>query len=98
MATIIKMVNSIEMVGHELFATKRKLPKEWDKFESENSVKESNDDGHQWSKQKDEKTQLNVVRWGVYYTNCYNEGHYTKECKSLQKLCWVCKSDDHDIN
>ncbi len=28
MATIIKMVNSIEMVGHELFATKRKLPKE----------------------------------------------------------------------
>jgi hypothetical protein len=61
-------------------------------------IKESNDNGHQQSKQEDEKTQLDVFRWGVYCTNCYNEGHYTKKCKSLQKLCQVCKNDDHDIN
>jgi hypothetical protein len=86
------------MVKQALLVTKRKLAIEWNKFESEELVKESNDDGHQWSKREDEKTQVDVVKWGVYCTNCYNEGHYTKECKSLQKLCRICKSDDHDID
>ncbi len=84
------------MVEQALLTTKRKLAKEQDEFESEESAKESNDDGQLRSKWEDEKTQLDV-RWGVYCTNCYNEGHYTKECKSLQKLC-ICKSDDHDID
>ncbi len=70
-----------------MLATKRKFAKERDEFESEESAKQSNDNGHQRSKREDEKTQLDVVRWGVYYTDCYNERHYTKECKSLQKLC-----------
>jgi hypothetical protein len=45
-----------------LLVTKRKLVKEWDEFESEESAKESNDDGHQPSKRENEKTQLDVVR------------------------------------
>jgi alpha-N-acetylglucosamine transferase len=61
-ATIIGMVNSTKMVEHELLATKRKLVKEQDEVESEELIKESNDNGHQQSKQEDEKTQLDVFR------------------------------------
>jgi hypothetical protein len=47
---IIKMANSTMMMEQELIATKRKLVKEQDEFENEESVKESNDNGHQQSK------------------------------------------------
>ncbi len=45
-----------------MLATKRKFAKERDEFESEESAKQSNDNGHQRSKREDEKTQLDVVR------------------------------------
>jgi hypothetical protein len=61
-ATIIKMANLTKMVEQELLVTKKKLVKEQDEFESEEFTKESNDHGHQRSKQDDGKTQLDVVR------------------------------------
>jgi hypothetical protein len=28
--------------------------------------------------------------------NCFNKGHFTKECKLLMKLCRICKASDHN--
>jgi hypothetical protein len=30
---------------------------------------------------------FDIVRKGVYCQNCFNEGHFTKECKWLMKFC-----------
>jgi hypothetical protein len=29
--------------------------------------------------------------------NYYNEGHFTKECKPLNKFCQICKSNENNI-
>ncbi len=45
-------------------------------------------------KEKKVKTHTNVYQRGVYYWKCYNEGHYTKDCK----FCTTCKGYDHNID
>jgi hypothetical protein len=49
-------------------------------------VEESNEDDQWESKWKEEKTQLDAIKHAICYRNCYNEGHYTKECKLLRKF------------
>jgi hypothetical protein len=34
----------------------------------------------------------------VYCQNYCSEGHLTKECKLLNKFCWICKHNDHNID
>jgi hypothetical protein len=34
----------------------------------------------------------------MYCQNCFNKGHFTKECKLLIKLCRICKASDHNID
>jgi hypothetical protein len=48
-------------------------------------------------KKKEIKYHSETIRRGVYYQNCYNEGHLTKECKLLNKFCQICKQNDHNI-
>ncbi len=43
------------------------------------------------------KDHSKIYRKGVYYQNCYNKGHLTKECKLLKKICQICKQNDHNI-
>jgi hypothetical protein len=33
-----------------------------------------------------------------YCHNCYNEGHFTKECKLLNKFYQIHKSNEHNTN
>jgi hypothetical protein len=48
-------------------------------------------------KKKSKKMNFDTYRKGVYCQNCYNESHYTKECKLLMKFCQTCKSNDNKI-
>ncbi len=41
---------------------------------------------------------IDTIREGVYCQNCFNEGHFTKECKLLMKFCQICKANDHNTN
>ncbi len=59
---------------------------------------ELDDDKQIKPKRKGAKVWFDTYRRGVYYQNCYNEGHFTKECKLLIKFCQICKSDNHNIN
>jgi hypothetical protein len=34
----------------------------------------------------------------VYCQNCFNEGHFTKECKLFMKFYKICRENDHNIN
>jgi len=47
------------------------------------------------TKKKSKKMNIDIIREGVYYQNCFNEGHFTKECKLLMKFCRICKASDH---
>ncbi len=47
-------------------------------------------------KKLNQKVRFDTYRRGVYCYNCYNEGHFTKECKLLIKFCQICKNDNHN--
>ncbi len=38
---------------------------------------------------------IDTIREGVYCQNCFNEGHFTKECKLLMKFYQIYKASDH---
>jgi hypothetical protein len=44
------------------------------------------------------KVRFDTCRRGVYCQKCYNESHFTKECKLLIKKFQICKSDNHNID
>jgi hypothetical protein len=44
------------------------------------------------------KVRFDTCIQGVYYQNCYNKRHFTKECKLLIKKIQICKSDNHNID
>jgi hypothetical protein len=44
------------------------------------------------------KVDIDTIREGVYYPNCFNEGHFTKEYKLLMKFCQIYKAGDHNTN
>jgi hypothetical protein len=47
---------------------------------------------------KSKKVNIDAIWEGVYCQNCFNEGHFTKECKLLLKFCQMCKASDHNTN
>jgi hypothetical protein len=49
------------------------------------------DDGKQVKpKKKEQKVRFETYRRGVYCYNCYNKGHFTKECNLFIKFCQIC--------
>ncbi len=66
-------------------------------FDNEES-NEKDEENHCKTKKKDTKVQFDTTKKGVYCQNCYNEGQFTKECKLLNKLCQICKSNEHNTN
>ncbi len=47
---------------------------------------------------KSKKVNIDAIWEGVCCQNCFNEGHFTKECKLLLKFCQMCKASDHNTN
>jgi hypothetical protein len=51
---------------------------------------------NEYLKKKKRKDHFETYRISVYCLNCYNEGHFTKECKLFLKICQICKHNDHN--
>jgi hypothetical protein len=47
-------------------------------------------------KKKSKKVNIDIVRRRLYCQNCFNEGHFTKECKLLMKFYRICRASDHN--
>jgi hypothetical protein len=57
----------------------------WYCQEFDNEESEDSDEEEKWRpKQKETKYHFETYRKGVYCQNCYNERHFTKECKLLK--------------
>ncbi len=54
------------------------------------------EENHSKTKRKDTKVEFDTIKRGVYYQNYYNERHFAKECKRLNKFCQICKSNEHN--
>ncbi len=41
---------------------------------------------------------IDTIKEGVYCQNCFNESHFTKECKLLMKFYSIYKVNDHKMD
>jgi hypothetical protein len=59
------------------------------------------DDEHEHHEKKTKRKSNKIdfdTKKGVYCQNCFNEGHFKKECKLLMEFCRICKASDHNID
>jgi hypothetical protein len=61
---------------------------EFDELDDEEQVK---------PKRKGGNVRFDIYKKCVYCQICYNEGHFTKECKLLIKFCQICKGINNKI-
>jgi hypothetical protein len=99
--TLTKVAESVILIEEELLVRWKNMakyhPNNFDSDESEN-----NDDEHEHyekkTKKKSKKMNIDTIKEGVYYQNCFNEGHFTKECKLLMKFYQIYKANDHNTH
>lgn len=58
----------------------------------------SDKENHCKTKKKYTKIQFDTIKKKCYCHNYYNEGHFTKECKLLNKFYQILKSNEHNTN
>jgi len=83
------MVESVILVEKELHVKQKSIAKySLNNFDSDKFENNDDEDEHYEKKIKKESKKVNIdtIREGVYCQNCFNEGHFTKECKLLMKF------------
>jgi len=94
--TLAKVVEFVITMEEELLVRQKNITI----YCQANSDIEQSDDldeeDHSKTKRKDTKVQFDTITRGVYCQNYYNEGHFTKECKILNKFFQICKSKEHN--
>jgi hypothetical protein len=93
---LVDIAESTIAIEEEMPIRRRNMARYHQDFDTESN--ESNDEKQVKPKRKGAKVWFDTCRKGVYYHNCYNEGHFTKECKLLIKFCQICKSDNYNAN
>jgi hypothetical protein len=89
-------------LGEEKLPMKRKNMARYRLNNSNNDKSGASDDEHEHyekkTRKKFKKMNIDTIRGGVYCQNCFNENHFTKECKLLMKFCQIFKASDHNTN
>ncbi len=82
------MVESTILVEEKLHVRRKNMAR-YHQNDFDSDEFEDSDDVHyeKKTKKKAKKVNFDIVRKGVYCQNCFNEGHFTKECKWLMKFC-----------
>jgi len=96
-ATIVEVVNLAKTMEEELMPSKKYSNKVQDELKNKESDYDFDEKPQKMKKYKT-KQQIDMYRWGIYYHNCYNDGHYIEECKLLYKFCCICNSDDYNTD
>jgi hypothetical protein len=84
--TLAKVAESTIMIEEKMPVRKKSIVRYRQDSNSEES-KDFDEEEKRRPKKKDTKDHFKTIRRGVYCQNCYNEGHFTKECKLLNKFC-----------
>jgi len=105
---IINKPRTLAKVAKSAILVKEKLPMRWKnmaRYHPNNSnndeYKDIDDKNKHYEKKtrnKPKKVNIETIKEGVYFQNCFNEGHFTKECKLLMKLCQIYKANDHNMD
>jgi len=94
--TLVEVVNSTVVIEQEMpMKRKGQMVRHHEGFYSDEFEFDYDDEDYQKTRRLRRKMKFETYKKGIYYQNCYNEGHYSKECKLLQKLCHICKCNDH---
>ncbi len=84
--TLAKVAKSTIMIKKEMPIRKKSIPKYHQNYDNDES-KDSNEKEKRRPKKKETKYHFETIIRGVYYQNCYNEGHLANECNLLNKFC-----------
>jgi hypothetical protein len=84
--TLVEVVELVIMIEKEMPIRKKSIVKYCQDSDNEES-EDSDEEEKQKPKKKKTKYYFETIRRGVYCQNYYNEGHFTKECKLLNKFC-----------
>jgi hypothetical protein len=83
---LVKLAKSTIAIEEEMLVRKINMARYCQDSDSDES-NQLDDEDQVKPKRKGAKVQFDTYRRGVYCQNCYNEGHFTKECKLLIKFC-----------
>jgi hypothetical protein len=75
---LAKIAKLAIMIKEKMLIRKKSITRYYQDFNSEES-KNSNEEEKRRPKKKETKDHFETIRRGVYYQNCYNEGHLTKK-------------------
>jgi hypothetical protein len=84
--------------GRKIINLKWKDIAKYHRVNSDNEKSNEKDEKDHLKTKKDIKVQFNTIKKGFYCHNCYNEGHFTTNCKLLDKCCQICKSNERNTN
>ncbi len=78
--TLVKVAKLAIAIEEEMLVRRKNMAKYCQDFDSD-EFDESDDAEQVKPKRKEVKVWFDTSRRGVYCENCYNKGHFTKECK-----------------
>jgi len=94
--TLVEVVNLTMVIEQEMpMKRKGQMVRHHQDFDSDEFEFDYDDENYQKTRRLRRKMKFETYQRGIYCQNCYNEGHYSKECKLLQKLRHICKCNDH---
>jgi hypothetical protein len=84
--TLTELAKFIILVEKQLHVRRKNMARYCQNNSNNDESKDSDDENEHYknkTKKKSKKVNIDTIRKGVYYQNCFNEGHFTKEYKLL---------------
>jgi ketol-acid reductoisomerase len=98
---LAKVAKFVILVKEKLLMRRKNMARYHPNNSNNDEYKDIDDENEHYekkTKKKSKKVNIDIIKEGVYCQNCFNESHFTKECKLLMKLCRIYKANDHNMD